>query len=421
MRQDERTRLALLLLPFLIVAVSLAMAQTRRNVLPVLPDVAAVTPVDKIAIAPVPNVVPPPAARIEVPPVTHAPPVPPAAAPAATPPPAVAVEPVAAPVQFPPPVPMIQPRSALPAMAVPPPSVTAPLPAFAQFPPPPAHVEAPVLPRRQTAALDARPPAPPVMPVSPIEAAAVPSTASAEPAHCTPSPAVLASFSNAGRLARGTRVPRLSGIDADTFGKRLAAAALAQTQDLVIYTARYQAMAFPLGDVLALHGACIDVVIRAYRVLGIDLQEEMQRGRPSRGDTNIEHRRTENMRRFLERSGASLPISVFPEDYKPGDIVTYHRPHSRVSTSHIAIVTDVLAPTGRPMIVHNRGYGPQLEDALFVDRITGHYRYMGQPPAAVGSAAAGIASAPAAAAASVVRAGYPSSAGASGLSAPPVR
>jgi hypothetical protein len=30
------------------------------------------------------------------------------------------------------------------------------------------------------------------------------------------------------------------------------------------------------------------------------------------------------------------------------------------------------------MIVHNRGWGPQLEDALFVDRITGHYRYRGR-------------------------------------------
>ena len=85
------------------------------------------------------------------------------------------------------------------------------------------------------------------------------------------------------------------------------------------------------------------------------------------------------MRRFFQKHATSLPITAFPEDYKPGDIVTYHRPFSRVSTSHIAIVTDVLAPTGRPMIVHNRGYGAQIEDALFVDRITGHYRYMGGP------------------------------------------
>lgn len=31
------------------------------------------------------------------------------------------------------------------------------------------------------------------------------------------------------------------------------------------------------------------------------------------------------------------------------------------------------------MIVHNRGWGPQIEDALFVDHITGHYRMNGAP------------------------------------------
>jgi hypothetical protein len=29
------------------------------------------------------------------------------------------------------------------------------------------------------------------------------------------------------------------------------------------------------------------------------------------------------------------------------------------------------------MIIHNRGWGAQIEDALFVDRITGHYRFSG--------------------------------------------
>ncbi len=32
------------------------------------------------------------------------------------------------------------------------------------------------------------------------------------------------------------------------------------------------------------------------------------------------------------------------------------------------------------MIIHNRGWGPQIEDALFVDQITGHYRYSGPSP-----------------------------------------
>ncbi|PVV27813.1 MAG: DUF1287 domain-containing protein, partial [gamma proteobacterium symbiont of Ctena orbiculata] len=40
------------------------------------------------------------------------------------------------------------------------------------------------------------------------------------------------------------------------------------------------------------------------------------------------------------------------------------------------IVTDKFnQPTGSPLIVHNIGKGPRLEDILFRYPITGHYRY----------------------------------------------
>ena len=110
-----------------------------------------------------------------------------------------------------------------------------------------------------------------------------------------------------------------------------------------------------------------DVVVRAYRAFGIDFQELIHTSRLGRGDPSIDHRRVEVVRRFLERHGTSFEISEFPEDFLPGDIVTYHRPQGRVSQHHIAIVSDQLAPSGRPLIVHNRGWGPQLEDALFAD------------------------------------------------------
>ena len=92
------------------------------------------------------------------------------------------------------------------------------------------------------------------------------------------------------------------------------------------------------------------------------------------------------MRRFFERYGESLPITDFVEDYQPGDIVTYYRAGGRTSQTHIAIVSDVIAPSGRPMIVHNRGWGPQLEDALFASEITGHYRFTHVTPAEQASA-----------------------------------
>ena len=161
------------------------------------------------------------------------------------------------------------------------------------------------------------------------------------------------------------------------FGLALARAARDQLSSVVIYNAKYARIGFPNGDVAPLFGVCTDVVVRAYRTLGIDLQQLIADTRSGRGDRNIDHRRVEVVRRFLSLHGEMLPISEFAEDYRPGDLVTYYRPQNRSSTAHIAIVSDVLAPSGRYMIVHNRGWGPQLEDALFVDKITGHYRFAG--------------------------------------------
>lgn len=165
------------------------------------------------------------------------------------------------------------------------------------------------------------------------------------------------------------------------FGQRLAEAARRQLGEFVVYNDAYRRIAYPRGDVSKLYGVCTDVVIRAYRDVGIDLQVAVQEARVGSGDRSIDHRRTETLRRFFQRAGLSLPITSFAEDYLPGDIVTYARPQNTgtASRSHIAMVADVIAPSGRPMIVHNRGWGPQLEDALFVDQITGHYRYGSGP------------------------------------------
>ncbi|HMN38177.1 MAG TPA: DUF1287 domain-containing protein [Hyphomicrobium sp.] len=164
----------------------------------------------------------------------------------------------------------------------------------------------------------------------------------------------------------------------EEFGRALAAAALRQTTEFVVYTNKYRKLAYPMGDVPALFGVCTDVVIRAYRTLGVDLQALIHAARIGSPDTSIAHRRTFTLRRYFASRGASVPVSDFAEDYLPGDIVTYDRPQNSGSRDHIAIVTGIISRSGRPMIVHNRGWGPQLEDALFVDRITGHYRYRGR-------------------------------------------
>lgn len=166
-------------------------------------------------------------------------------------------------------------------------------------------------------------------------------------------------------------------VDPEAFGLRLAKAAESQLGGFVVYNDAYRSISYPMGDVSSLFGVCTDVIVRAYRALGLDLQALVHEARAGTGDTSIDHRRTEILRRFFATQGESLPITTFAEDYRPGDIVTYHRPQNRGARAHIAVVSSVMAPSGRLMIVHNRGGGPELEDALFVDQITGHYRYRG--------------------------------------------
>ena len=207
-----------------------------------------------------------------------------------------------------------------------------------------------------------------------------------------------------GALPVGAAAP--ASLSQEAFGLRLAEAAEAQTTGFVVYNDAYRSIAYPMGDVHRMFGVCTDVVVRAYRTLGIDLQALVHQTRSGRGDRNIDHRRTEVLRRFFATHGESLPGTSFAEDYRPGDIVTYHRPQNTGSRAHIAVVSSRIAPSGRPMIVHNRGWGPQLEDALFVDRITGHYRYRG--PETVQDASAGRArGASAAPATSVAAAAIP--------------
>ncbi|HAH08858.1 MAG TPA: DUF1287 domain-containing protein [Alphaproteobacteria bacterium] len=159
------------------------------------------------------------------------------------------------------------------------------------------------------------------------------------------------------------------------MAQRLSAAAMERTRHTVRYDPAYLRIPYPGGDVPAAQGVCSDEVIRAFRSLGIDLQERVHRdmvrnfGRYpkawglDRPDANIDHRRVPNLEVYFARHGQSLSVSSNPADYRPGDIVTWRLPGN---LPHIGIVTELRSRDGqRPLIVHNIGAGPQLEDALF--------------------------------------------------------
>lgn len=169
---------------------------------------------------------------------------------------------------------------------------------------------------------------------------------------------------------------------------QLVEAAIERTRHFVIYDGSYRKIPYPGGDVSPYKGVCTDVVIRSYRKLGIDLQKlvhlDMKKNfslYPSKKlwgltgpDTNIDHRRVPNLQTFFSRKGKNLPVSKKASDYLPGDLVTWTLPNGR---PHIGIVTDRFhRRSGNPMIVHNIGWGPKLDDMLFDYTISGHYRYL---------------------------------------------
>ncbi|HEY1271008.1 MAG TPA: DUF1287 domain-containing protein [Terriglobales bacterium] len=177
----------------------------------------------------------------------------------------------------------------------------------------------------------------------------------------------------------------------EKFLHKLNEAAIERTQHSVRYVPDYVRIPYPGGDVPADTGVCTDEVIRAYRVLGVDLQKDLhedivqnfaaypnqRRWRLVRPDSNIDHRRVPNLMIFFQRKGEVLPVTRRAEDYSPGDLVTWDLGRG---IPHIGIVVSRKSPSGRNMVVHNIGQGPKLEDVLFDWQITGHYRYFGRNP-----------------------------------------
>jgi len=127
------------------------------------------------------------------------------------------------------------------------------------------------------------------------------------------------------------------------------------------------------------------LIVRAYRVEGIDLQIDVHTDIKenfysypqifgSKGpDTNIDHRRVQNLQRFFTRKGQVLAVTQDAEDYSFGDIVIWQLLDGN---KHIGIV--VPGPGAKKTekwVVHNIGNGPEWEKKLFDYSLKGHYRY----------------------------------------------
>lgn len=166
--------------------------------------------------------------------------------------------------------------------------------------------------------------------------------------------------------------------------KQMLEGAIAQAGVTTGYSPGYVALDYPGGDVPENTGVCSDVVVRAFRKAGTDLQKEVHEDMTAarsaysnkwganKPDRNIDHRRVLNLMTYFKRRGKSLPISSSATDYQPGDVVAWELTSG---IDHIGIVTNMLSDSeDRYLIVHNIGAGTRIEDVLFAWTIKGHYR-----------------------------------------------
>lgn len=131
------------------------------------------------------------------------------------------------------------------------------------------------------------------------------------------------------------------------------------------YRGGYEPMRFPMGDVARDHGVCTDVIVRALRNAGIDLQAALQadlrRARSAypmvkgAGDPNIDHRRVKTLlpylRRHLEAHSAAIDDPADP--VRPGDLILFDTFPSRSGPDHIGIASDRRGDSGHLMVINN--------------------------------------------------------------------
>lgn len=130
------------------------------------------------------------------------------------------------------------------------------------------------------------------------------------------------------------------------------------------YDARFVPLDYPGGDVPRDIGVCTDVVVRALRNAGFDLQQAVHediarapQAYPSvtKANASIDHRRVKSVlpyfARHFERHVPRLDDPLDP--LRPGDIVFMDTFPDKPGAEHVGIVSDQLGARGLPLIINN--------------------------------------------------------------------
>jgi uncharacterized protein YijF (DUF1287 family) len=127
----------------------------------------------------------------------------------------------------------------------------------------------------------------------------------------------------------------------------------------------YISMRYPGGDVPRTIGVCTDVIIRAVRNAGMDLQKELHedikkaRGAypmvKGSGDPSIDQRRVGTLLPFFKRHWEQHTAKFDdPSDpLRPGDVIFMDTFPSKPGPDHIGILSDRVDDQGLPFVINN--------------------------------------------------------------------
>ncbi len=156
------------------------------------------------------------------------------------------------------------------------------------------------------------------------------------------------------------------------------------------YTAEaedYIGMKYPGGDVPRGIGVCTDVIIRAVRNSGWDLQKELHEDiRKAKaaypmvkgtGDASIDQRRVGTLLPYFKRHWELHTVKLDdPKDpWRPGDVIFMDTFPNKSGPDHIGIVSDRVDDQGLPLIVNNWTDGTVVSEMDLLTFVPVMYRF----------------------------------------------
>lgn len=153
------------------------------------------------------------------------------------------------------------------------------------------------------------------------------------------------------------------------------------------YTEGYFDLAYPNGDMPRDKGVCTDVVIRAARNAGLDLQAALHRDIAAAraaypmvkgfGDPSIDQRRVGTLLPYFVRHWERhSPATSDPADpLRPGDVIFMDTFPNRAGPDHIGVLSDHLTDDGRPFVINNWTDGTVTKEMDLLPFVPVLYRF----------------------------------------------